>query len=191
MRPTDPAAFGRLCVETSIKINYLKEEGRQPPSGGCVLKLPWSLQVIGLYNQPPSGGCVLKQSILSAICPIWFQPPSGGCVLKLGGGAPRRCALCPAAFGRLCVETSVFKKCPTGFGPAAFGRLCVETSTPKYLSHLYFQPPSGGCVLKHTYSNGESDNWCQPPSGGCVLKRQFSLYFKTLSSASRLRAAVC
>ena len=54
------AAFGRLCVETSI--SGLPSLGRlsQPPSGGCVLKhkkLKISVDNIG---QPPSGGCVLK-----------------------------------------------------------------------------------------------------------------------------------
>ena len=31
------AAFGRLCVETHTPVEA-KETGRQPPSGGCVLK---------------------------------------------------------------------------------------------------------------------------------------------------------
>ena len=34
-----PAAFGRLCVETDIGRVISTEDG-QPPSGGCVLKLP-------------------------------------------------------------------------------------------------------------------------------------------------------
>ena len=33
----------------------------------------------------------------------------------------------PAAFGRLCVETSIITTEPLFSGPAAFGRLCVET----------------------------------------------------------------
>ena len=33
----------------------------------------------------------------------------------------------PAAFGRLCVETSITSIAPVGAHPAAFGRLCVET----------------------------------------------------------------
>ena len=32
-----PAAFGRLCVETDEMFEQLKEN-IQPPSGGCVLK---------------------------------------------------------------------------------------------------------------------------------------------------------
>ena len=34
-----PAAFGRLCVETSDRLNITGRPGIQPPSGGCVLKL--------------------------------------------------------------------------------------------------------------------------------------------------------
>ena len=33
----DPAAFGRLCVETPSSDN-IKSSAVQPPSGGCVLK---------------------------------------------------------------------------------------------------------------------------------------------------------
>jgi len=33
------------------------------------------------------------------------QPPSGGCVLKLNVWGHRNTLQCPAAFGRLCVET--------------------------------------------------------------------------------------
>ena len=56
--------------------------------------------------QPPSGGCVLKQ-FRNAVDKQWtFQPPSGGCVLKRGmTGSAVQFGL-PAAFGRLCVETS-------------------------------------------------------------------------------------
>ena len=32
-----PAAFGRLCVETSVVKKHCNPT-RQPPSGGCVLK---------------------------------------------------------------------------------------------------------------------------------------------------------
>ena len=34
----EPAAFGRLCVETHIVLLLLVNL-KQPPSGGCVLKL--------------------------------------------------------------------------------------------------------------------------------------------------------
>ena len=34
--------------------------------------------------------------------------------------------------------------------PAAFGRLCVETAKVyKPVADTMYQPPSGGCVLKH------------------------------------------
>ena len=33
-----PAAFGRLCVETGLRLGDALS-GNQPPSGGCVLKL--------------------------------------------------------------------------------------------------------------------------------------------------------
>ena len=55
----------------------------------------------------------------------------------------------PAAFGRLCVETSVINILTIELVPAAFGRLCVETATrEKDTAQFHNQPPSGGCVLK-------------------------------------------
>ena len=33
------AAFGRLCVETILLVILQKALEKQPPSGGCVLKL--------------------------------------------------------------------------------------------------------------------------------------------------------
>ncbi len=56
-----------------------------------------------------------------------FQPPSGGCVLKLLTKILFLILLVPAAFGRLCVETSSGSLLLMCFEPAAFGRLCVET----------------------------------------------------------------
>ena len=35
----EPAAFGRLCVETVFLKNLPLSNLNQPPSGGCVLKL--------------------------------------------------------------------------------------------------------------------------------------------------------
>ena len=99
-----------------------------------------------------------------------IQPPSGGCVLKLTILAVGRPLL----------------------GPAAFGRLCVETSRWGSIGQSIQQPPSGGCVLKHNNPKNNAfaraaafrrlcvetrqvqfgRNWiAQPPSGGCVLKR--------------------
>ena len=38
---TTPAAFGRLCVETNVQEREMPFKRTQPPSGGCVLKLPY------------------------------------------------------------------------------------------------------------------------------------------------------
>ena len=57
----NPAAFGRLCVET-VATRY---------------NMAWML------SQPPSGGCVLKLKRIGFSYRKRFQPPSGGCVLKL------------------------------------------------------------------------------------------------------------
>ena len=57
--------------------------------------------------QPPSGGCVLKQNYTDRGKDTQSQPPSGGCVLKLLYLIVSDNALCPAAFGRLCVETKL------------------------------------------------------------------------------------
>ena len=99
----------------------------QPPSGGCVLKLPKSINskrntipaafgrlcVETAYQcpirrpstQPPSGGCVLKHSLIIIYKAFWYQPPSGGCVLKRHVVNLKNTHAIPAAFGRLCVET--------------------------------------------------------------------------------------
>ena len=58
------AAFGRLCVET-MGQQLGSREDRQPPSGGCVLKLVILRRVRRLRKQPPSGGCVLKLYLIA------------------------------------------------------------------------------------------------------------------------------
>ena len=78
-----PAAFGRLCVET--KYTLLCRNGK---------------------HQPPSGGCVLKPIQRAVIARFRVQPPSGGCVLKLVRWVVCVAVQAPAAFGRLCVETT-------------------------------------------------------------------------------------
>ena len=123
------AAFGRLCVETPLEIKYAHGCLTQPPSGGCVLKLCMLLLPFGQQHQPPSGGCVLKhcQSQYQSLADA--QPPSGGCVLKRLSRWRNRFVGQSAAFGRLCVETSVPPSpCHLFSQSAAFGRLCVETS---------------------------------------------------------------
>ena len=120
----------------------------------------------------------------------------------------------PAAFRRLCVETSVTSKLIWSASPAAFRRLCVETNGVNFNpSPLCTQPPSGGCVLKHrnivacaNIQNQPPSGGCvlkhqnifqstlchrQPPSGGCVLKPHFILFQSLMQFPSRLQAAVC
>ena len=142
-----PAAFGRLCVETHSRYGVTPKT-YQPPSGGCVLKQDFGFPVPPAIVQPPSGGCVLKRVFPSTLNPHAHQPPSGGCVLK------RRLpsTLCPSE------------------GPAAFGRLCVETSMMTRPCLPRSQPPSGGCVLKPVLTKAIQEMAAQPPSGGCVLK---------------------
>ena len=79
--PPLPAAFGRLCVET-MASHCTDCFVNQPPSGGCVLKLPSKSPYYLALPQPPSGGCVLKLHTMPKFLVLHFQPPSGGCVLK-------------------------------------------------------------------------------------------------------------
>ena len=102
-----PAAFRRLCVETIGSHRMTSAMSSQPPSGGCVLKLIEVAYLDVALNQPPSGGCVLKQ-------------PARQADQTLGD---------PAAFRRLCVETTLNIQIQTTTPPAAFRRLCVETSS--------------------------------------------------------------
>ena len=78
----EPAAFGRLCVET-YRFNGKSWSLSQPPSGGCVLKqLPlWE----GFERKIPAA--------FGRLCVETIQP-------RLKYEAHH-----PAAFGRLCVET--------------------------------------------------------------------------------------
>ena len=77
----------------------------------------------------------------------------------------------PAAFRRLCVETSYEMSGIELTQPAAFRRLCVETLILSDFIRNFSQPPSGGCVLKQGNIHGHDDLLNQPPSGGCVLKQ--------------------
>ena len=79
----------------------------QPPSGGCVLKHQAHKVDKNFRLQPPSGGCVLKLKTRLALVLKPAQPPSGGCVLKQGQAGTLLTCSCPAAFGRLCVETLI------------------------------------------------------------------------------------
>ena len=75
----------------------------------------------------------------------------------------------PAAFRRLCVETGGINRHFGSGEPAAFRRLCVETIFTWDWQYLFYQPPSGGCVLKRD----------------CHRETFVAL------TASRLQAAVC
>ena len=91
----DPAAFGRLCVETKC---FLRKFVRR--------------------LQPPSGGCVLKQALTDCAVVCACQPPSGGCVLKRYSRNTVNQHDTPAAFGRLCVETLQAFVAPPECGPS-------------------------------------------------------------------------
>ena len=62
-----------------------------------------------------------------------MQPPSGGCVLKHLMLHRQKLVVLAAAFGRLCVETSINLIRMLGKNAAAFGRLCVETLSAIHL----------------------------------------------------------
>ena len=64
MKYKDPAAFGRLCVETIKTADIVAVLRNQPPSGGCVLKQSQMPRNLRNPPQPPSGGCVLKQGVI-------------------------------------------------------------------------------------------------------------------------------
>ena len=185
----EPAAFRRLCVETS-SVCTIRASITQPPSGGCVLKPVLTIFRCGAgcaaafrrlcvetsakkpnarsKKQPPSGGCVLKQLLIYACGETDGQPPSGGCVLKH--------RLRETGAGRAAT--------------AAFRRLCVETARKEPGGSYYHQPPSGGCVLKLFKLAHKMIMQNQPPSGGCVLKLRHRR-FRRGSRGSRLQAAVC
>ena len=77
----------------------------------------------------------------------------------------------PAAFRRLCVETGSWAVCVAVWGPAAFRRLCVETVSACSAPKPPNQPPLGGCVLKQGRGKYHEELDYQPPLGGCVLKQ--------------------
>ena len=100
----------------------------------------------------------------------WLQPPSGGCVLK------RR-------LRRLATYFSI---------PAAFGRLCVETSHSVF-RHIrrWAQPPSGGCVLKHVIYSMTLRNFFPAAFGRLCVETELLPVKTNSKGSSRLRAAVC
>ena len=124
-----PAAFGRLCVETSVRHGLSDCYQAQPPSGGCVLKHAGDFGFCG-FQRPAAFGrlcvetnpqrtipyssipaafgrlCVETEYQKLAFLALTLQPPSGGCVLKRRSQERQNCLNVPAAFGRLCVETT-------------------------------------------------------------------------------------
>ena len=127
----DPAAFRRLCVETLLTWLTKSSHSPQPPLGGCVLKR-WSfLRGLCLCIQPPLGGCVLKPP-LGLHQHSKKQPAAFRRLCVETTGQPTTSGdLAPAAFRRLCVETTAAKDSALRTAPAAFRRLCVETNYPK------------------------------------------------------------
>ena len=77
-----PAAFGRLCVETRV-IRADRPKGRQPPSGGCVLKQGDPQELVQTLKPAAFGRLCVETRVLCWRIITQAQPPSGGCVLKL------------------------------------------------------------------------------------------------------------
>ena len=125
----NPAAFGRLCVET-IELELIDDFGMPAAFGRLCVETSQGT-VIKEIDKPAAFGrlCVETDDILHNLT-LYFQPPSGGCVLKQLGMTSEEIVERPAAFGRLCVETSCVIRLPTA---------------------LLAQPPSGGCVLKRLW----------------------------------------
>ena len=120
-----------------------------------------------------------------------FQPPSGGCVLKRHLVQRPLIDIGPAAFGRLCVETTASLLLIAAYGgPAAFGRLCVET-TARIMPGSNSGPAAFGRLCVETLTGVKYFvDIAQPPSGGCVLKHPMKR-ITACAITSRLRAAVC
>ena len=103
-RSSSAAAFGRLCVETALSASARALVSAAAFGRLCVETLS-KRTTKRKCSQPPSGGCVLKRFATPSACIFANQPPSGGCVLKLVNQDAQAYSF-PAAFGRLCVETS-------------------------------------------------------------------------------------
>ena len=75
---------------------------------------------------------------------------------------------------------------------AAFGRLCVETIAEGQPVDLYqLQPPSGGCVLKHSVCPLRGGDYAAAAFGRLCVETNSKLYKIANHVCSRLRAAVC
>ena len=144
-----PAAFRRLCVETT-KF--------------CIF---WIVQSPAAFRRLCVETITASQGGAATI-----QPPLGGCVLKLLSAVDFLTTEYPAAFRRLCVETRLFSRKIILSPPAAFRRLCVETKCLRLIQLYHHQPPLGGCVLKQQLGVLCDFVVHQPPLGGCVLKQR-------------------
>ena len=145
-----PAAFGRLCVETPCRA---RPRRARPAAFGRLCVETGSTLRRKKKKYPAAFGrlCVETGVNLLVLCGI-AQPPSGGCVLKPSGGgrAIRQSGAQPPSGG--CVLKHIGQGRGAGFArPAAFGRLCVETPMNIPNQESSDQPPSGGCVLKLNY----------------------------------------
>ena len=98
---------------------------RQPPSGGCVLKLG-SYQVYAEQNSPATFGwlCVETMHLSSGLC--FASPATFGwlCVETLRFSGVGVLLVCPATFGWLCVETEK-EVLPLVIVPASHLRVAV------------------------------------------------------------------
>ena len=164
-----PAAFRRLCVETTKFCIFWIVQSPAAFRRLCVETITAS-QGGAATIQPPLGGCVLKQWKPRPYPSRLYQPPLGGCVLKLLSAVDFLTTEYPAAFRRLCVETRLFSRKIILSPPAAFRRLCVETKCLRLIQLYHHQPPLGGCVLKQQLGVLCDFVVHQPPLGGCVLK---------------------
>ena len=121
------AAFGRLCVET-CRESCLRFRRRQPPSGGCVLKLR-PVVCLNSCACAAAFGRLCVETLKSVILSI---------------------PVAAAAFGRLCVETSYLGAVCGNPPAAAFGRLCVETRRPCHQSNTQQQAAAFGRLCVET-----------------------------------------
>ena len=145
------AAFGRLCVETKISFANSPNEPAAAFGRLCVETLYRLILLQPLVKAAAFGRLCVETLSIEYLKPYLEQPPSGGCVLKPCLLFRKNNRTFAAAFGRLCVETTL-NGCSFGYiSAAAFGRLCVETSRRwLFYQTAERQPPSGGCVLKHS-----------------------------------------
>ena len=180
VQPSRPAAFRRLCVETTVTTMICRCLCTQPPSGGCVLKPAYYTASAPDRRQPPSGGCVLKPMLCRYLTGFRHQPPSGGCVLKQTNAERAHCRGKPAAFRRLCVETlDNCRAFPVEAYQPPSGGCVLKLLAVNHNTIGVSQPPSGGCVLKQPHNRASPQLPRQPPSGGCVLKHKKNLKKKS------------